>query len=233
MTVINDREFGPIIVRRSARAAHTKIKVDAKRRLVVSAPPYVPVLYLKSVIATSRKDIRSMLAAALPVQTVYTDGQQIGLEHSIAFIESGLVNAPAVTVSRKVIVVKLPRGTEPGSEEVQQLLRTHIVRVLKKEANAYLPERLATLAKAGAFRYERVRFSHATGRWGSCSASGTISLNIALMLLPKTLIDYVLIHELCHTVHMNHSTDFWQLVETHDVSYRSHRRQLKRFSPVV
>jgi len=89
------------------------------------------------------------------------------------------------------------------------------------------------LADEFGFSYERVRFSHASSRWGSCSSGGTVSLNITLMRLPDRLIDYVLIHELAHTKHMNHSAEFWAEVEKHDPGYKRHRKALKMFSPFV
>jgi predicted metal-dependent hydrolase len=64
-------------------------------------------------------------------------------------------------------------------------------------------------------------------RWASCSAKGTLSLNTKLLFLPPGLMRYVLIHELCHTVHMNHSKSFWRLVETHEPHFRLFKRQLR------
>ncbi|HEY6906360.1 MAG TPA: M48 family metallopeptidase, partial [Ignavibacteriaceae bacterium] len=69
-------------------------------------------------------------------------------------------------------------------------------------------------------------------RWGSCSASGNISLNYKLMKYRKELIDYVIIHELCHLKEMNHSKKFWKLVEGLVTEYKSLKRELKS-GPIV
>ena len=98
---------------------------------------------------------------------------------------------------------------------------------------AYLPRRLQYLADLGDFHYTKVRYGNAKGRWGSCSSQGVISLNVALMRLPKELIDYVLIHELSHTKHLNHSEAFWSLVETYYPDYKTARKELKSYSPYL
>jgi predicted metal-dependent hydrolase len=92
---------------------------------------------------------------------------------------------------------------------------------------------LKDMAQRYGFSYQRLRFSHSGGRWGSCSSTGTISLNIALMKLSDDLIYYVLAHELSHTRQMNHSAAFWREVSQIDPRYKLHRQQLKRQSPIV
>ncbi len=64
-------------------------------------------------------------------------------------------------------------------------------------------------------------------RWGSCSSTGTLSLNYRLMFAPPRVLDYVVIHELCHLTHMNHSREFWNLVASVMPEYKIHRNWLK------
>lgn len=85
--------------------------------------------------------------------------------------------------------------------------------LLKEKAVAYLPEELARLAKAYGLHYQSCKIGKSRTHWGSCSISGTIRLSLFLMLLPENLIQYVLLHELCHTVHHNHGEDFWALLD--------------------
>ena len=104
-------------------------------------------------------------------------------------------------------------------------------KLLRKKAQEYLPYRLAYLAKKYGYRYEKCRLSHARTRWGSCSSDKTISLNIGLMGVPEVLRDYVILHELAHLNHMDHSAEFWAEVATLDPRWKDHRKKLKMFQP--
>lgn len=232
MTSFYDEELGEIIIRRSAGATHIRIKIGTDGRFVASAPPYTPAFFIKQTIKNSRSQLRQ-LALQSNAPSGYEDKQQIGKSHAIAVVPTGMVTVPQVKTEKQRILVLLPSGVSITDQTVQQQIRDAVAKVLRREAKAYLPRRLATLASTNGFTYERVRFSHSGGRWGSCSSTGTISLNIALMKLPHELIDYVLIHELCHTRHMNHSTAFWAEVGRYDPHFRLHRRQIKRETPSV
>lgn len=228
-----DREFGTIRVRHNLRATSIKVRIGNDGKLVVSAPKLTPQFYIKRVVGQSRGELRKLLAVSTPAISIYIDGQLIGKTHTLKVVHSNLSSTPRAQIVRGNVVVYLPDGFSIESPDVQSLIRPKVIAALRVEARKLLPDRLAKWAQTGGFSYERVRFSHAAGRWGSCSSNGTISLNIALMKLPETLIDYVLVHELCHTIEMNHSGRFWALVERYDPLYKQHRKLIKQHTPAV
>lgn len=229
MPVIHDNELGKIAIRRSARSKNITMRVAPDGSLRVSAPMYSPLFLIKRSIASSRSQLKELLSHHRPLLR-YSDGDQIGKSHSIMVREGSLISAKRQGL-RIIVTVTPTQGIE--SPDVQSLLREHVIAALRREAKGYLPKRLQYLADQHGFSFQRVRFSHASGRWGSCSSNGTISLNIALMKLPFELIDYVLIHELAHTIQMNHSDAFWQIVATYDPKYKVHRTRLKREAPSI
>jgi predicted metal-dependent hydrolase len=230
MTSFKDDELGEIIVRRSARATAIRIKIGTDGRYVASVPAYTPLFFVKQTVRGSRAQLRQ-LAEHTNKPIDYRHGQQVGKSHSIAVVPTGMVTNPQIKTERQRIVVLLPNSATINDQAVQQQIRDTVAKVLRREAKAYLPRRLSTLATTNGFHYERVRFSHSGGRWGGCSSAGTISLNIALMKLPFELIDYVIIHELCHTKQMNHSANFWSLVESCIPDYKARRKVLKAEHP--
>ena len=230
--IIQDSEFGKITVRRSAKASQVRIRVSPDGTLYASIPLYAPVFLLKRMIKSSRNELRGMLDKAHAGKDSYIDGMKIGKSHAlnVKTSESG-----ELKVSRhgQRITVELPENIDLNDPKTVRAIRDVEISALRLEAKSYLPKRLAYLSNRLSLDYDRVRFSHASGRWGSCSSKGTISLNIALMKLPFELIDYVIIHELSHTKHMNHSPKFWSLVENADPDYKAHRRELKAENPSI
>jgi hypothetical protein len=231
MSTIHDDEFGKITIRRSARANHVRVKVAPDGTLRASLPLYAPLFLVKRLLKNSRSDLRQIIAQSRP-QTTYKNGMQIGKSHSLV-VQTHTLPEVIIKRHRQQIIVQLPLNKTLADLAVIQKLRTAIIAALRIEAKSYLPQRLKFLAAKLDCNYTRVRFSHASSRWGSCSSSGTISLNVALMKLPFELIDYVLVHELSHLKVMNHSPAFWRLVEQGDPQYLVHRRALKHETPSI
>lgn len=119
----------------------------------------------------------------------------------------------------------------PLKDPREQRARDYQKKVLMKKAREYLPYRLEYLATLYGYSYQNCRLTHANTRWGSCSSKKTISLNIGLMKVPEVLRDYVIIHELAHLNHMDHSKEFWAEVGKHDRNYKMHEKKLKNFTP--
>lgn len=101
---------------------------------------------------------------------------------------------------------------------------------LKKKAQQIIPPRLEELAEQHGFHFNRVTIRGQKTRWGSCSTKKNINLNYKLLFLEPVMVDYVLIHELCHTIEMNHSQQFWSLVADCDSNYKHHDKQLNKIA---
>ncbi len=97
----------------------------------------------------------------------------------------------------------------------------------KDEIRAHFMERLMYYAPKIGVTFERVAIRNQKGRWGSCSSKGNLNFNYRLHYLPQELMDYVVVHELSHRIHMNHSRDFWALVGQYDKDYKLHQTQLR------
>jgi hypothetical protein len=97
---------------------------------------------------------------------------------------------------------------------------------LFEQARAYIPGRVKILADRNNFNYNSVRVKKLKSRWGSCSSKGNLSFNYKLLYFKSKIIDYVIIHELCHLKEMNHSKRFWSLVESLFPDYKEWKMQL-------
>ena len=105
-------------------------------------------------------------------------------------------------------------------------LRGLIERWYRGEAASHLAGRIEHYSPRLGVRPSRVTIRGQRSRWGSCSGKGTVSLNWRLMMVPGALADYVVVHELCHLRHMNHSPRFWAMVGSTIPDYRDRRRRL-------
>lgn len=106
-------------------------------------------------------------------------------------------------------------------------------RILMREGQSYLPGRVRELAATHGFQISGIRIRKMKTRWGSCTARNSINLNSWLMMLPDHLVDYVILHELVHTIHRNHSATFWEALDViTDGSSKRLRNELRK-NPIM
>ena len=231
MTSYQDDEFGTVPIRRLARTKYVRVRVLPGGTLQATMPPFASLRSLGQLIESSRVSLRrAIIDSQQQGPPVYESSMTIGAAHHIELSEGTTRSARR---SGPVINWVIPAGSTYLDPENQAVVRRAVRRALDEQARAYLPRRLAYLAREYGFAYETVRYSNPKGRWGSCSSKGVISLNVALMNLPKELIDYVLIHELAHTKQLNHSDRFWQIVATIYPEYKTAKKSLKSYSPYL
>ena len=104
---------------------------------------------------------------------------------------------------------------------------TEEIHNLADKALEIIPKRVDYYAKIMGVSYGRITIRNQVSRWGSCSAKGNLNFNCLLMLCPIEVLNYVVIHELCHIREMNHSRRFWSLVERFCPEYKQHKAWLK------
>lgn len=97
----------------------------------------------------------------------------------------------------------------------------------RKDAKKRLEERVTYFHRITGGHYTSITVRDQKTRWGSCSSRGTLSFNYRLIFAPPAVLDYVVVHELCHLTHMNHSKDFWNMVATVMPDYKIHKKWLR------
>jgi len=164
-----------------------------------------------------RKQANVQKEAGAPRQ--YADGETflyLGKEVPLRLVRDG---KPALVMDG---VFKLAKSAQPRAESVFKDW-------YKKQARTVLTERVEFYARKYGFKTERIRISSARTRWGSCSAKKTLSFTWRLVMAPLEVIDYVVVHELCHLKELNHSKTFWAQVESILADHKAYRKWLKQY----
>lgn len=126
-----------------------------------------------------------------------------------------------ITKTRERVLTALERSDAPP-------LTLERVRQLADEALTVIPERVRHYAPLVGVGYGRISVKNQVSKWGSCSSAGNLNFNCLLMLAPREVLDYVVVHELCHRRHMDHSPRFWADVERVLPEYERAERWLKQ-----
>jgi predicted metal-dependent hydrolase len=221
------------LIRVSARARRLSIRVFPDARVEVVVPPRARPRDVEAFIATHREWIDSRRAIALRNRPAPQPFPPAAIEFRMT------AERWQLHVAGGVGRLRLAEGEAKGSEpnESQRILRASggasraslragLRAWLLRAARLRLTPRVAALAAATGVRYSQVSVRRQRSRWGSCSARGTISLNCCLLFQRPEVVDYLIVHELMHVKHMNHSARFWQAVERHCTEWRVLDREL-------
>ena len=137
-------------------------------------------------------------------------------------------------LSEKASWIRMQQGKMQEREKMRQQARIHLDAAQEKElrerAKSVLAQRTAYFARQVGVTYGRITVRDQKTRWGSCSQTGNLNFNFRLILAPLEVLDYVVVHELCHRRQMNHSTQFWQEVAQVLPDYRKRKAWLTAVS---
>lgn len=133
-------------------------------------------------------------------------------------------------LSEKASWIRMQQGRMQERENMRQQARIHLDAAQEKElrerAKSVLAQRTAYFARQIGVTYGRITVRDQKTRWGSCRQTGNLNFNFRLILAPSEVLDYVVVHELCHRRQMNHSTQFWQEVAQVLPDYRKRKAWL-------
>lgn len=209
---IKDKEFGTIVFHKNERAKRLSVRIlnDALR---VTLPSGYSIQDAVDFIQSNREKI---------VKTQSKITQQsilITMEKPLETLTFKVVIKPAErkdifsSLKSGILSIEFPKQLSVNDERTQQYFWNSITYFMRAEAKRLLPARTAALARKFGFRFTDVKIQSAKTRWGSCNQQKNINLSLYLMLLPQHLIDYIILHELCHTREMNHGVRFWKLMD--------------------
>ena len=196
-----------------------KISLKSSDSILVTMPYFCPY-----------KDARSFLLNSLDkIKSFKIEKNYINPDFKTKFDTLNIIKSDTLKteVKNKIVNFYYPDDIDFYSDLVQQQLYKAYLKAVKIEAEYYLPERLRFLAEKFNFAIGKISLRNQKTRFGSCSFCNNISLNINLMKYDFDIIDYVLIHELCHTRIKNHSQKFWHEVEKYCPDWKNLRKRLK------
>lgn len=231
---INIEPIGRVLLKKSSRAKYLSIKIKPDVGISVTIPKRISFIEGERFTIDNKDWILKHLAKIIKTEEkkiIYDEFTNYETKFHKLVISSSLREKTRVKISDSLILVEVAKNIDVKSEEIQEIIKLGIVKTLRVEAKDYIPNRLAELAEQFGFSYNKVFLKNLRSRWGSCSGKNNINLNIHLMKTPYELIDYVILHELVHTVHKNHSKKFWTHLESVLPNSKKFDKELKRYAP--
>lgn len=220
---LNDLSFPyPYVVRKSRRAKHINIKISRDNGLELVVPTRV-----------AKRDALEFLYERIDwieKHAVHLKSQVFDPPFEINL--QCLQRAVGVTydfcdkVRAKIVSIDEYEICYVGKQN-QELIQAKLIAWTKKQIKEFLLERLHAISQQTGVDYSQATCRDQKTLWGSCNHKKAISLNYRLAFIPPAVVDYVIVHELCHTIHMNHSKKFWCLVESFMADYKQKEKALK------
>lgn len=209
--ILEDKELGPLVIRVNPRAKRLTFRAKSDA-IYVSVPSGTTSKEITDAINQLREKLRGLKEKV--VRPLIDLDYRIDTEYFKLSLVSGQRDKFLAHSELGEMRIVCPPSANFADEQLQEWLHKVIEEALRRNAKIILPMRLYQLSGEHNLSYKSVKINSSRGRWGSCSARKAINLSYFLVLLPQHLIDYVLLHELCHTREMNHGDRFWALLNS-------------------
>ena len=208
--------IGPVLLEKSAKAKYMRISIRPEKGIRVSLPLRGSFDKAEAFVHEKLDWIKlhqEKIAKLENRQTTFSEETTFRtFAHELKVVAHQLPEIKA-TLRKEMLEVKYPAFRPVSDPDIQAAIRHAIEETYRHEAKVFLPKRVAFFAERFGLQYGKVTIKKASSRWGSCSHTNNINLNLHLMRLPERLRDYVILHELAHITEKNHGPRFWTLLD--------------------
>jgi predicted metal-dependent hydrolase len=207
-------------VRESHRAKHVSLKISPVGELEIVIPPGFDQKKIPAIVQKKQRWINQVLQKVAYHQSGI--GATLPTEIELQAIAQTWHIQYTQTPLRGIRIAEQPEHQLVLLGEISdtRLCKTALQRWLIQKARVHLIPWLRSVSQEVALPFTTATVRQQRSRWGSCTSRQTISLNSKLLFLSPAVVRYVLVHELCHTIHLNHSKQFWALVNQHEANYQ-------------
>jgi predicted metal-dependent hydrolase len=225
--LIYDDQVGHVELSKKRGLRSIRLRVDPHGAIKVSVPWMVPSHFAMDFVRSKQDWILAQKQSITPFSPY--NGMVLGKNFTLYITE--LAPSYRSRLGQNKLNVSVVGRLDDTNNAQMEFIRKAMIRTLKHDGEGHLGSRLSQLAQSHGVDYKSIKVKHLTGRWGSCDTHGIITLSLFLTQLPGELIDYVIVHELAHVNHMNHSPKFWKTVENMRPDYKQARKQLRTWQP--
>lgn len=218
---------------RNKTTHNLKIKIGPQGSVVVIAPYFLPKFLVDQFVKKNKEWVITQLTKQKEhkplntTQSVHVFGKTYKKKIEFDFNKKiGMHIQGEYLILNPTTQPNIQNDTDKS--EWEQKFQEKLELFLKNTASHYIIARTHTIAKKMQVTFNKITLKKQKTRWGSCSSNKNLNFNWQLVHFETAIIDYVIVHELAHLVHMNHSKKFWELVQQYDPEYKKHVGWLKR-----
>lgn len=221
-------DIGPVTVTKKRGMRSLRLRISPKGEVLVSTPWSVP----KPIVSAFVKERKKWILDNTDSHPItYRSGMTIGKNTKLYISELNARNRSSVTPDG--LMIDLAGKFDAENHTQQAYIEKKIIQAMQVEAENELLPRLDELARQTGHTFNQAYIKRLSSRWGSCDQDKNIILNVFLLQIPEKLQDYVMLHELTHTIYMNHSPEFWRHMEDLMPSVKLYRKLIKKYRPRI
>ena len=203
-----------------------KVTISPQNDIIIKTPPFIEEKDIENFLDENKKWLNKSLQRNKnlkkrdrPLTFKQSDTcYYLGKKYTLQIEES---KKWKIRLDNNFLYIKTPTPNETDS------IREKLIDWYKKRAKEVISDRTFIHAEKMSLSYNQIRIKNTKTRWGSCSSKKNLNFNWKLIMTPMEVLDYIVIHELSHLTHMDHSKKFWHLVEQHCENYKDHVKWLK------